>query len=361
MMVAMITPINRDDAMTTTTDDTYGLGALRAKFGAHDISIGRDFEGYKVYIDDRYEALKPSLPMAKKFVDDALSGKIRKSSLVPVDEDFLDEFNVLRLAHEFGAQVGRDIGTANMASLRAWNEKETNPNICHSHDYCDANEAMQAAFKMLFQRAAPIAPADDSPASQAAFEADYKLQTEAWKIAKACEFRESGTSRLWIAGKVQEGCFSLHEAIERAHLWSLANRVGTKIEVISVFGRKAHEVMCSIGEDSLLSKEKVVFAAGYTLGHTAIGGWYALLPGETEFKQGQGDDESQNYLGFFSTRNEMLEEIAESVETAAREFNELSESEWANAPEHDRLNMIRFWAKEAIVVHEQQHAEAPTP
>jgi hypothetical protein len=356
--------------MTTTATaavpDTYGLGALRAKFGAHDISIGRDSEGYKVYIDDRYEALKPSLPMAKKFVDDALSGKIKKSSLVPVDEDFLDEFNVLRLAHEFAAELKKSIDEKKMAALKAANPKLKNPEMCCSHDYCDANMVMADAFKGVFGREPLIAPADESDAAQAAFEADHKMIYVAWKCTKAANFSETGTHILWVGGKpilpaLEEECLNLSEAIERAHLWSLANRVGTKIEVISVFGRKAHEVMCSIGEKSLLPKEQIVFHAGYTLGHTGVDGWYALLPGETEFKQGQGDDESQNYLGFFSTRNEMLEEIAESVETAAREFNELSEDEWLEAPEHAKHNMIRFWAKEAIVIHQQHHAEAPTP
>ena len=352
--------------MTTTTDDTYGLGALRAKFGAHDIAIGRDSEGYKVYIDDRYEAVKPSLPMAKKFVDDALSGKIKKSSLVPVDEDFLDEFNVLRLAHEFASELKKSIGEKKMAALKAANQKLKNPEMCCSHDYCDANMVMADAFKGVFGREPLLAPADESNAAQAAFEADLKMIYVAWKCAKAGNFSETGTHVLWVGGKpippaLEEDGLNLSEAIERAHLWSLANRAGTKIEVISLFGRKAHEVMCSIGEKSLLPKEQIVFHAGYTLGHTGVDGWYALLPGETEFKQGQGDDESQNYLGFFSTRNEMLEEIADSVEVAAREFNGLSEAEWAESPDYERHNMIRFWAKEAIVIHQQHHAEAPTP
>lgn len=48
---------------------------------------------------------------------------------------------------------------------------------------------------------------------------------------------------------------------------------------------------------------------GYTIRCTALDGWYALLPGETEFRH--EDDGSHNYLGFFSTEEDLLEEIAE--------------------------------------------------
>ncbi len=47
-------------------------------------------------------------------------------------------------------------------------------------------------------------------------------------------------------------------------------------------------------------------AMGYTIGQTEIGGWYALLPGETEFRHTDGD---HNYLGFFDSEEELLEEL----------------------------------------------------
>ncbi len=45
---------------------------------------------------------------------------------------------------------------------------------------------------------------------------------------------------------------------------------------------------------------------GYTIGHTDIGGWYALLPGETEFRHVDG---AHNYVGFFDSEEELLDEL----------------------------------------------------
>jgi hypothetical protein len=33
--------------------------------------------------------------------------------------------------------------------MKIRNERETDPGICHSHDFCDANEVMLEAFKVF--------------------------------------------------------------------------------------------------------------------------------------------------------------------------------------------------------------------
>ncbi|PNE59580.1 hypothetical protein A8H39_00065 [Paraburkholderia fungorum] len=56
---------------------------------------------------------------------------------------------------------------------------------------------------------------------------------------------------------------------------------------------------------------KAIGHAGYRIGNNGLpNGWYALLPGVTEFNQG---DESHNYIGFFSSEADLIEEIYERV------------------------------------------------
>jgi hypothetical protein len=52
------------------------------------------------------------------------------------------------------------------------NEAEHNAHVCHTHDYCDANMAMDAAFREVARRAPDI---DD--------DADVTLWNKAWEIA----------------------------------------------------------------------------------------------------------------------------------------------------------------------------------
>lgn len=61
-------------------------------------------------------------------------------------------------------------------------------------------------------------------------------------------------------------------------------------------------------------RERIV-AAGYTIHQTETGGWYALLPGEKEFIH---DGDKMNYLGFFSTEKDLLEEVSETLQDAPK-------------------------------------------
>lgn len=65
-------------------------------------------------------------------------------------------------------------------------------------------------------------------------------------------------------------------------------------------------------------QRKLLAHFGYTIQSHNIGlpveGWWALLPGETEFKDDGGDPPKQNYLGFFSSEADLLNEISADLE-----------------------------------------------
>jgi hypothetical protein len=79
--------------------------------------------------------------------------------------------------------------------------------------------------------------------------------------------------------------------------------------------------MLSVKQQELLRQRQIVGAAGYTIQHSPPlswlpAGWYALLPGETEFKDNSDAVEAdpsiaheQNYLGFFSSEEDLLAEV----------------------------------------------------
>ncbi len=64
------------------------------------------------------------------------------------------------------------------------------------------------------------------------------------------------------------------------------------------------------------AKRARISAAGYTIQSHGIGtameGWWALLPGETEFHAAE-EGENQNYLGFFSNEQDLLDELDGSL------------------------------------------------
>lgn len=76
-------------------------------------------------------------------------------------------------------------------------------------------------------------------------------------------------------------------------------------------------VLCPTAEALMETRRKLVTETGYTIQSSGPASWWALLPGETAFKDdGAGD---QNYLGFFSSEADLLEEISASLEAAAPE------------------------------------------
>lgn len=79
-----------------------------------------------------------------------------------------------KVAAEFVRRVRAEIGNDNCKSVDQMNAMESNPNVCHSHDFTDANECMDQA---LF-------------ATGAAFSYTTEDWDAAWNIAKRGGFAE---------------------------------------------------------------------------------------------------------------------------------------------------------------------------
>jgi phosphohistidine phosphatase SixA len=54
--------------------------------------------------------------------------------------------NTYELARRFSAKVRETLTAEQLAECIALNAAEQNENICHTHDYCDANELMLSAW-----------------------------------------------------------------------------------------------------------------------------------------------------------------------------------------------------------------------
>lgn len=85
------------------------------------------------------------------------------------------------LAQEFSKVLGNWLAPSQLREVTLRNSRETNPNICHSHDFCDANMAMDQALKNL--------GAEAFPAEGGMSDEVVDLWNEAWDIAKANDFR----------------------------------------------------------------------------------------------------------------------------------------------------------------------------
>lgn len=80
--------------------------------------------------------------------------------------------NEVQIAKEFCQILNWWLNAEEMAEVVRRNAEETNPNICHSHDFCDANEAMIVAFENY-----ELDPIEN-----------MELCNKAWDLAKAAEF-----------------------------------------------------------------------------------------------------------------------------------------------------------------------------
>jgi hypothetical protein len=50
--------------------------------------------------------------------------------------------NAVELAKEFSAELRRTLTADEMDEVNRLNADEANPGVCHSHDFCDANQVM---------------------------------------------------------------------------------------------------------------------------------------------------------------------------------------------------------------------------
>ncbi len=64
-----------------------------------------------------------------------------------------------------------------MEEVNRLNREEYGPNVCASHDFCDANMPMAEAFESLFGREPDLIS-----------DTDFNIWAEAWDLAKAKGF-----------------------------------------------------------------------------------------------------------------------------------------------------------------------------
>jgi hypothetical protein len=89
--------------------------------------------------------------------------------------------NAARVAVAFARKLRRDIGPRNFAEMCKRNAAQRDPNVCHSHDYCDANMTMAEAFADIIGR--PFYVCADDGVSEEEAAADAALWSDAWNMA----------------------------------------------------------------------------------------------------------------------------------------------------------------------------------
>lgn len=96
---------------------------------------------------------------------------------------------VTKLANQFSLVLRDWMTEDQMAEVLLRNVNETNPSICHTHDFVDANQAMLDAAEMI-----GIATDDvgiDTPATDGVL--GTHLWNAAWNLAKSNGFRPSAS------------------------------------------------------------------------------------------------------------------------------------------------------------------------
>jgi hypothetical protein len=88
-----------------------------------------------------------------------------------------------KIARQFAANLLEEIGAAKVRLAAHLNSKQSHPDVCHSHDFCDANMTMDDAFETL-----GFATFADSEDSETLTEQICTVWNAAWSIAKSAEF-----------------------------------------------------------------------------------------------------------------------------------------------------------------------------
>lgn len=105
------------------------------------------------------------------------TSKSRIARITTMRPEFRGE--VKRLAEEFSKVLRIWLTPMQMAIVVERNSENTDERVCHSHDFCDANMAMQDAFERVFGR---------EPRMDGGSDLDESLWGFAWDVAKDCEF-----------------------------------------------------------------------------------------------------------------------------------------------------------------------------
>ena len=104
----------------------------------------------------------------------------------------MSEHTTQNLANEFCRVLATYLTPDELEAVRAKNAVETHPDVCHTHDYCDANMAMQEAL----EKGLCWPMTDDS--TPLTFEADCQLWNGAWAKAVAQNFHPTRKTVLRI-------------------------------------------------------------------------------------------------------------------------------------------------------------------
>lgn len=74
----------------------------------------------------------------------------------------------------------------------------------------------------------------------------------------------------------------------------------------------------AMGEFRRVKQRELLAKFGYTIQSNLVGctgeSWWALLPGESHFQDDSGDPHKQNYVGFFSSEDALLDEVSGDLE-----------------------------------------------
>jgi hypothetical protein len=86
------------------------------------------------------------------------------------------------IAFQFSMGLRKALSPDQITVINARNAAESNPSVCHSHDFCDANEVMDDAFRNVTGASVtdPETVNDDANLSQ------WNI---AWSIARAARFK----------------------------------------------------------------------------------------------------------------------------------------------------------------------------
>jgi hypothetical protein len=93
---------------------------------------------------------------------------------------------VRKLAGHFLLNLKEGIGEKDYRKCCVENARELNPNVCHSHDYCDANEIMAATWLNL-----------QGEDFNGQYNSDVTLWNAAWDHAKGI-MKDTAIANKWL-------------------------------------------------------------------------------------------------------------------------------------------------------------------
>lgn len=86
---------------------------------------------------------------------------------------------IARVGQRFSEMLREAIGPEQFAEVQRRNAAEPRATVCHSHDFCDANEVMAAAMREVVG----TAPYDDADASDEQTQGLVDIWNAAWTVA----------------------------------------------------------------------------------------------------------------------------------------------------------------------------------